>query len=118
MKILIFWKSKMTSYDFYPFVYPSNTESIAFPDFSTIMERQEVSLPIEEKTTEEPKKEDIDDVGIDFSKMKISRGRQTKSTGGYSHSELKDFGKDLKLRGFDINFKSKESIIDSILLLQ
>ena len=104
----------MSTYEFYPFVDPSNNDKIVFPDFSTIMERQEVSLPVEEKRGEETKEEEIDDLGIDFGKMR----RQTKTTGGYSHGELKDFGKKLKIKGFDVNSKSKETIIDSILLLE
>ncbi len=107
----------MSAYEFYPFLDPSNNDKIVFPDFSTIMERQEVYLPVEEKKEEE-KKIEVDDLGIDFGKMKISRGRQTKITGGYSHSELKDLGKKLRLKGFEIDCKSKESIIDSILLLE
>ena len=69
----------MSTYEFYPFVDPSNNDKIVFPDFSTIMERQEVSLPVEEKRGEETKEEEI---------------------------------------GFDVNSKSKETIIDSILLLE
>ena len=50
--------------------------------------------------------------------MTISRGRQTKTSGGYNHEKLRDIGKQLKLRGYNIDFSSKDSLIDSILLLQ
>ena len=110
----------MASYDFFPFVKPSNQGQIIFPNYDTIMSRQDVQLKPEPPSMASSKeeKENIDDLSIDFDKITISRGRQTKNTGGYSHSALKDIGKQLKLRGYNIDFSSKDSLIDSILLLK
>ena len=108
----------MTTYEFHPFIDPGNEGKIVFPDFNTIMERSEVTLSIKEKKEAEKEEFNIDDLSIDFAKMKLSRGRQTKTTGGYSHEELKNLGKNLKKRGANVEFKSKETIIDSILLLE
>lgn len=112
-------KTKMTSYDFFPFVKPSYKGKIVFPDFDTIMKREDIVLkPSSSAPKPEPTKESIDDLSIDFEKMTISRGRQTKTSGGYNHEKLRDIGKQLKLRGYNIDFSSKDSLIDSILLLQ
>lgn len=109
----------MTSYDFFPFVKPTNEGKIVFPNYDTIMKREDVVLkpsspkPVEEKD----QSQSIDDLAIDFDKLKISRGRQTKTTGGYNHGKLKEMGKELRLRGFNIDFTSKDSLIDSIEML-
>ena len=110
----------MTTYDFHPFVTPSNTGKIVFPNYDTIMKAEDVVLEVAEKKEEEEQKEDvnIDDLALDFEKLKISRGRQTKTTGGYSHEKLKELGKELKRRGKKIDMKSKNGLIDSMLLLQ
>lgn len=112
----------MTSYDFYPFVEPTNVGKIVFPNFNTLMEDEEVdilsSMMAETKIEEVPKKVDISDIEIDFEKVKLSRGRQTKTSKGYNQETLKGFGKQLKKRGFTIDFKSKDALIDSILLLE
>lgn len=118
----------MANYDFHPFVEPTNVGKITLPDFNTIMEREEVILPVKvqtevagpaaEKPVAAPAAPNIDDLGIDFSKLEISRGRQTKTSSGYTHQELKELGKQLKRRGFTIDLKSKDSLIDSIGLLK
>ena len=111
----------MTSYDFFPFVNPSNEGKIVFPNYDTIMKREDIVLkPVveQEKPKEEEKQQNIDDLSIDFDKLNVSRGRQTKNTGGYNHSKLKEVGKELKLRGFNIDFSSKDALIDSILMLK
>lgn len=111
----------MTSYDFFPFVKPSNEGQVVFPDYNTIMKREDIilkpSTPVVQQEVEK-KQESIDDLAIDFEKMTLSRGRQTKTSGGYNHNKLKEIGKDLRLRGYNIDFSSKDSLIDSILLLQ
>lgn len=111
----------MTSYDFFPFVRPSNEGKVIFPNYDTIMSREDIILkpvsPIVQQETEK-KKESIDDLAIDFEKMKLSRGRQTKTSGGYNHNKLKEIGKDLRLRGYNIDFSSKDSLINSMLILQ
>lgn len=111
----------MTSYNFFPFVKPSNQGKIVFPDYDTIMKREDIVLkpssPVAQPEVEK-KQESIDDLAIDFEKMNLSRGRQTKTSGGYNHNKLKDIGKDLRLRGYNIDFSSKDSLIDSILMLQ
>lgn len=109
----------MTSYEFFPFIKPSNEGKIVFPNYNTIMERQDVILPEVEQEQREPErpKASIDDLAIDFEKLKLSRGRQTKTSGGYKHEKLKELGKELKLRGFTIDFTSKDSLIDSIEML-
>ena len=114
----------MSTYDFFPFVEPTNVGTIEFPNFDTLMTREAivVSVPKEEKKSEVreevPKKPDVADLSIDFAKLKISRGRQTKNTGGYSHQELKELGKSLKKRGVQIDMKSKDTLIDSIMMLE
>ena len=110
----------MSEYNFFPFVEPTNLGSIEFPDFDTILRRGQVSLPSSTPKPEEPVRQTInlDDLAIDFSKVKISRGRQTKNTNGYKQDALKTFGKELKKRGANIDFTSKDSLIDSILLLE
>ena len=107
----------MTSYNFFPFVQPNNVGMIEFPDFNTIMRRENISLKEEKKVEAKINETDIDDLSIDFRKMKVSSGRQTKTSRGYNHEQLKTFGKELKKRGFDIDMKSKESLINSIMLL-
>lgn len=113
----------MTTYDFFPFVKPSNEGKIVFPNYDTIMKREDIVLKPSEPSMasnkeEVNKEQSIDDLAIDFEKLKISRGRQTKNTGGYNHGKLKDLGKELKLRGYKIDFSSKDNLIDSIELLQ
>lgn len=119
----------MANYDFHPFVEPTNVGKITLPDFNTIMDREEVVLPVQaqtgpsvapaaEKPVAPPAAPNIDDLGIDFSKLEISRGRQTKTSSGYTHQELKELGKQLKRRGFTIDLKSKDSLIDSIGMLK
>ena len=117
----------MANYDFHPFVEPTNVGKITLPDFNTIMEREEVVLPVVAPTSDTPAAEkpvaapvapNIDDLGIDFSKLEISRGRQTKTSTGYTHQELKELGKQLKRRGFTVDLKSKDSLIDSIGMLK
>jgi hypothetical protein len=108
----------MSSYNFFPFVQPNNVGIIELPSFNTIMKREDVSLKEEKKVESKTKETNIDDLSIDFGKMKVSRGRQTKTTGGYSHDQLKTFGKELKKRGFEIDMKSKETLVNSIMLLE
>jgi hypothetical protein len=106
---------------------------VELPDFDTIMSREDVKLeetavdqvagtsgtsessPSLEQTK---KRINIDDLAIDFEKVKVSRGRQSKDGKGYKQDTLKLFGKELKKRGFNIDLKSKDSLIDSILLLE
>ena len=106
----------MTSYDFFPFVQPNNVGRIEFPSFETIMRRDDISLKEEKKVESKTKETNIDDLSIDFDKLKISRGRQSKNSSGYNHDQLRRFGNELKKRGYDIDQKSKESLITSILL--
>lgn len=109
----------MTSYEFQSFIKPSYKGKIIFPDYNTIMERQDVILPEVEQKQEDPErlKASIDDLAIDFEKLKISRGRQTKMSGGYKHDKLREIGKEMKLRGINVDFTSKDSLIDSIEML-
>tara|TARA_Y100000310_G_C20561352_1_gene753207 strand:+ start:199 stop:540 length:342 start_codon:yes stop_codon:yes gene_type:complete len=112
-------KSKMTSYDFFPFVKPSGEGVVVFPNYDTIMKREDIILkPSSQPEKVEKQKESIDDLGIDFEKLNISRGRQTKTSGGYNHGRLREIGKDIRLRGYAIDFTSKDSLIDSIMLLK
>ena len=112
-------KSKMTSYDFFPFVKPTFEGKIVFPNYDTILKREDIILkPSSPVVQQEEKKESIHDLAIDFDKMNISRGRQTKTSGGYNHEKLRDIGKQLRLRGYNIDFTSKDSLIDTILMLQ
>ena len=124
----------MTTYDFHPFVEPTNVGKITLPDFNTIMEREDVVMssvapaaappvvssagPAPAPPTPVAETKSIDDLNIDFSKLEISRGRQTKNSTGYTHQELKELGKQLKRRGFTVDLKSKDSLIDSIGLLK
>lgn len=115
----------MSSYEFFPFVEPSNVGTIEFPNFDTLVKQEQmiVQAPKGELNKsvvkeEVPRKPDIGDLSIDFTKLKISRGRQTKTSGGYSHEQLKNFGKSLKKRGIKIDMKSKDGLIDSIMLLE
>lgn len=123
----------MFGYNFFPFVIPTNLGTVEFPDFDTVMTREDVKFKetvVDQEVPESPssaaapkpeelkKKTDIDDLAIDFSKVKISRGRQSKNTKGYKQDTLKVFGKELKKRGFKIDFSSKDSLIDSILVLE
>ena len=56
-------KTKMTSYDFFPFVKPSYKGKIVFPDFDTIMKREDIVLkPSSSAPKPEPTKESIDDL--------------------------------------------------------
>ena len=107
----------MSDYDFFPFIKPSNVGSIEFPNFDTIMKGEPVKLP-ENTGIPEKKSVDISDIDIDFSKLKISKGRQSKNTNGYKQVELTKIGKELKKRGYAIDFKSKDELIDSIALLE
>ena len=112
-------KSKMTSYDFFPFVKPAGTGTVVFPNYDTIMKREDIILkPSTQPEKVEEKKENIDDLSIDFGQLDSSRGRQTKTSGGYTHGKLRDLGKDLRMRGYTIDFTSKDSLIDSIALLK
>ena len=123
----------MFGYNFFPFVIPTNLGTVEFPDFDTVISREDVKFQetvIDQVVPETPssvaspkpdepkKKTDIDDLAIDFSKVKISRGRQSKNTKGYKQDSLKVFGKELKKRGFKIDFSSKDALIDSILVLE
>jgi len=110
----------MTSYDFFPFVKPTNQGKIVFPDYDTIITRQDVILPVEEQevSVSPPQSKSIDDLAIDFGKLEISRGRQTRTSGGYNHGKLREIGKELRLRGFTVDFTSKDSLIDSIEMLK
>ena len=109
----------MTSYDFFPFVKPTNQGKIVFPDYNTIMTRDDIVLQpvVPEPVNERKEGKNIDDLAIDFEKLKMSRGRQTKTTGGYNHGKLKELGKELKMRGYTIDFSSKDSLINSIEML-
>jgi len=107
----------MSVYDFFPFIKPSNVGSIEFPDFNTIIKGENMELS-ENTRTPEKKSVDISDIDIDFSKLKISKGRQSKNTNGYKQVELTKIGKELKKRGYAIDFKSKDELIDSIALLE
>ena len=117
---MIFYKSKMFGYNFFPFVEPSNVGTVELPDFDTIATREDIKLEetsVDEAVEEQDKKKvSIDDLAIDFEKVKISRGRQSKNTKGYKQDALKSLGKELKKRGFNVDFSSKDALIDSILL--
>jgi len=108
----------MTSYDFFPFIKPSGEGKVVFPNYETIMKREDVVIDTTEEPKKEEKKENVDDLSIDFEKLNISRGRQTKTSGGYSHGKLREIGKEIRLRGYVIDFTSKDSLIDSIMLLK
>jgi len=104
----------MTTYDFFPFVKPSGEGKIVFPDYDTIMKRQEI---VTEGSDSEPsttnQQEELDKLGIDFDKVGKSQGRQ-KAGVGYSFSELKEIGAKMRDIGYQINFKSKPELIYSI----
>ena len=108
----------MFGYNFFPFVDPTNLGTVELPDFDTIATREDIQIKETkiDEVEEEKKKVSIDDLAIDFEKVKISRGRQSKNTKGYKQDALKAFGKELKKRGFNIDFTSKDALIDSILL--
>jgi hypothetical protein len=123
----------MFGYNFFPFVVPTNLGTVELPDFDTVMSREDVKFEETEvdqatgtsgtnKSSPSPeqskKRINIDDLAIDFEKVKVSRGRQSKDGKGYKQDVLKVFGKELKKRGFNIDLKSKDSLIDSILLLE
>ena len=121
----------MSVYNFFPFVVPTNLGTVELPDFDTVMIREDVkfeetvapSTSVSDSASapepeEQKKKANVDDLAIDFEKVKISRGRQSKNTKGYKQDALKVFGKELKKRGYKIDFSSKESLIDSILVLE
>ena len=122
----------MESFDFFPFVTPSNVNVIVFPDFDTSIKPAAptpiVSTPVPEAAAAAA---DVDiDVlnqsmggmkiesaadtsSVDFDKIKRSNQKAGKSKDIYSLSELKTIAKDM-----NINFKgniSKKNLISSIL---
>ena len=106
-------------YNFHPFVDPSNTGSIFLPDFSTQIEKREIDItPGKKEESESLALKWPKDLNIDFNKLEKSKGRQIKDGTGYTHSEVNDFKKVLKRAGFNIDTKSKNSIIESILALK
>lgn len=87
----------MDSQEFVPFVNSSNSDKIKLPDFNTIMEEKKEKLKLINLTENKnnifnktntsnqisKSKVNISDIGIDFEKLKETKGKR-----GYSITEL------------------------------
>lgn len=120
----------MDNQEFRPFVDPSNSTIIKLPNFDTIMSdnvvksSQKLDKPKQpkspksdksDKSVKSAKKADVSNMGIDFEKLKETKGKR-----GYSLSELNKFVDEINRRGGILIKKNqtKDKIAEIIYNLQ